>query len=536
MSLTWKLILGFLFALVLQVAQMVIGGYFTQQMQSASQQVSAALSSSLAVQQGIDTVGLLRRRLAADGANGDLQTSTALYCVYLDGIDEQVRLLGSELADTGVPLGRLNESLAAARIQLREIEQLAAGDEEALSDAIGFFDDSLHEVEQDLSHTRIEVRSLAEAGVARELEMHDLPMQAGLAITIGGVVLMALFVAWFSRQLVIPIQRAWSELEARVDERTAELANTVAQLEQQIVERIRVERQKEDLHRQLVDASRLAGMAELANGVLHNVGNVLNSVNVSSNLLLDRVRKSKVDGLQRAVDLLRQHEGDLADFLTRSAQGSKLPRYLEQLAAHLLQERQGVETEAGDLARRIDHMKEIVARQQNYARVSGMTSVERPATIVDDVLRMHRLSLAELDIRVETEFAWDGECEIDRSRVLQILMNLVANAKHAVRDRGGGGGLVRISVAAVSGTRLQIRVADNGVGIAPENLAKVFAHGFTTKKDGHGFGLHHSANAATEMGGRLWVESAGLGAGATFLLELPLHTPSEVGAADGGAT
>ena len=79
-----------------------------------------------------------------------------------------------------------------------------------------------------------------------------------------------------------------------------------------------------------------------------------------------------------------------------------------------------------------------------------------------------------------------------------------------VRAQPNGAGLAIISVA------------DNGIGIPAENLTRIFAHGFTTRKHGHGFGLHSSALAASEMGGALRVQSDGHGCGATFTIELPL--------------
>ncbi|MBX3463911.1 MAG: hypothetical protein KF830_12135 [Planctomycetes bacterium] len=531
-SLTWKLVLGFLFAIVLQVAQMLIGGYFTAQMQAASVLVSEAMTASLAVQSGIDAVRQLREHVAGDLEAGSERIDPAVYLVYLDEVGEQTRTLVAALAGAGgTRFAGVASRLAAAR---RELQAMAVQHEQAgpaaiaVRDAADFFDDSVGELEQALLQAQIEVRAVAADGISREREVHDLPVRASLAIMGGGVLLMAAFVAWFSRQLVVPVRRVWEQLERRVADRTAELGCTVRELEGEIAERRRAEMQREELHRQLVESSRRAGMAELANGVLHNVGNVLNSVNVSAALLLERLRHSKSDGLRRAVDLLRQHADDLGDFLTRSPQGQKLPRYLDQLAGHLAQERDALVGETEDLTRRIDLMKEIVGRQQSYARVSGTTQHTRLSVVAADVLRMHANAFAELDIRVETDFAWDQDCEVDRSRVLQILMNLVANAKQALREAGRGGGIVRIATRAVAGGRVRLSVTDNGIGIARENLARIFAHGFTTKHDGHGFGLHHSANAAAEMGGRLWAESDGPGAGATFHLELPVRPAARI--------
>jgi len=532
MSLTWKLILGFLFALVLQVLQMCISSYFTAQMQEATASVSASLKANIAVQRGTEAIRELHQRLRSDGAGAATAIDAAVYQVYVDELVEQRTLLDRALGradrDLARRLGAAVEALQKHAVEVGKV--VRDGSEEEARDAVAFFDDALQDVQQALLRTQIAVGHAAEAGVRREEEVHDLPMRASLLITLIGVVLMAVFVAWFSRQLVVPIQRAWAELERRVAERTRELAHTVQALEGEIGERKRIEAQKDHLHEQLVETSRRAGMAELANGVLHNVGNVLNSVNVSANLLLDRLRKSKADGLQKAVQLIHQHEQDLGRFLTSSPQGQKLPHYLDQLAVHLLQDREALLGETKDLSVRIDHMKEIVSRQQSYTRVAGTASRLRLSTLVEDVMAMHEASFAKLDIRTVGRIEWDEECDVDRSRVMQILMNLVSNARQSVRERARGGGAIEIAIRQRGQDRVQLRVTDNGIGISRADLAKIFAHGFTTKSDGHGFGLHHSANAAAEMGGRLWAESEGHGLGATFVLELPARSPAGIAA------
>ena len=529
MSLTWKLILGFLFAVVLQVAQLLISAHFTRQLLSASVQVSSALSASLAVQSAVDAVRQLKQRIAADAKAPSIDP--AVHRVYVDEVVAHCASLRQFAREQPEFAHRdLDKTLAEVQQHLRSSETCATGDRQGVRDSIAFLADAAHDLEQALLQAQLQVRGIATAGVEQERAVHDLPERAGITIMAGGLVLMAMFVAWFSRQLVLPIQRAWAELERRVAERTAELAATVTQLEGTIAERERVQAQKEELNRQLVDASRRAGMAELANGVLHNVGNVLNSVNVSVDLLQEHLRTSKVDGVQRVFTLLQQHRDDVGAFLAASPQGQLVTPYLGQLAAHLEQERTALLGEARDLAQCIDHMKTIVGRQQSYARVAGVTEPTRLSAIVDDVLRLHEASFAADDIRCVVECHHDEPLDLDRSRVMQILMNLVANGKRAVRDRAQGGGSLRITIDPVGGDRVCLRVVDSGVGIAPENLARIFGHGFTTKRDGHGFGLHHSANAATEMGGRLWAESDGPGCGATFCLELPLRRATPVAA------
>jgi two-component system sensor kinase FixL len=106
--------------------------------------------------------------------------------------------------------------------------------------------------------------------------------------------------------------------------------------------------------------------------------------------------------------------------------------------------------------------------------------------------------------------------------VIQILLNLLGNARHAVAGRADGDKRVWLRTS-VEGDMVRMEVRDNGIGIAAEHLPLMFNQGFTTKKDGHGLGLHSSANWARELGGALRCRSEGLDTGATFVLELPLH-------------
>ena len=110
---------------------------------------------------------------------------------------------------------------------------------------------------------------------------------------------------------------------------------------------------------------------------------------------------------------------------------------------------------------------------------------------------------------------------VDKHSVLQILLNLLRNAEEAIDDAGKPEKLIRVRIRRYGDDRVRIEVSDTGVGLAPENLTRIFAHGFTTKPHGHGFGLHSGALAAKQLGGALWAESDGPGLGATFTLELP---------------
>jgi two-component system, NtrC family, sensor kinase len=120
---------------------------------------------------------------------------------------------------------------------------------------------------------------------------------------------------------------------------------------------------------------------------------------------------------------------------------------------------------------------------------------------------------------------------LDRARVLQILVNLISNASHALENAPGDAHQITLTVNAVAGSNLRVSVRDEGEGIPAQNLTRIFAHGFTTRKSGHGFGLHSCALAARQMGGTLTAHSDGPGRGATFTLELPIDGAEASGAA-----
>ena len=160
--------------------------------------------------------------------------------------------------------------------------------------------------------------------------------------------------------------------------------------------------------------------------------------------------------------------------------------------------------------------------QQSYAKVSGVFENLPATALVEDALRINATAFDRHHIELVKEFEKDTPAVcVDRHKVLQILINLLRNAKHAMEERIGGVKRLVVRVAASAPGKVRITILDTGVGIPLENMTKIFNHGFTTKKDGHGFGLHSGANAAREMEGSLTAKSDGPGQGAEFTLELP---------------
>jgi two-component system NtrC family sensor kinase len=280
------------------------------------------------------------------------------------------------------------------------------------------------------------------------------------------------------------------------------------------------------MHKQLADASRLAGMAEIANNVLHNVGNVLNSVNISAGMIGAKLRDSKDQGLARVVQLMNEHNADLGDFFAHDTKGKALPGYLNKLVAALTAEKHSIATELESLTRSIDHIKDIVATQQSYSGAASLIEAVQIEEMLEDAVRINAAAIARQRVTIIKEYAPAPALLLDKHRVLQILTNLIGNAWQAMD--GAPERVHRITLRTQicgpdAGPRLRVCIEDNGQGIAPENLAKLFTHGFTTRKDGHGFGLHSCVLAAKEMQGTLTAHSNGPDQGAAFTLELPAN-------------
>jgi DNA-binding LacI/PurR family transcriptional regulator/signal transduction histidine kinase len=323
-----------------------------------------------------------------------------------------------------------------------------------------------------------------------------------------------------SYEFLLPglIQQFSTAIYANRVHRALALANRDLEVSRNAAEEANAELKKAQT--KLIETSRLAGMSEVATGILHNVGNVLNSVNVSAALVADRVRHSKVANVARTCELLRTHEADLAAFLTGDPKGKMVIPYLTNLTEALAAERATMAAELESLQKNIDHIKDIVSMQQSYAKTSGVAEAVSVSDLVEDALSMNAASLSRHDINVVRDFQARPVVKLEKHKVLQVLVNLVRNAKYACDESGRPDKQVTIRTTA-NESSVSIAVIDNGVGIPQENLTRIFAHGFTTRKDGHGFGLHSGALAAKEIGGTLTGHSTGPGKGATFILELP---------------
>jgi two-component system sensor kinase FixL len=278
------------------------------------------------------------------------------------------------------------------------------------------------------------------------------------------------------------------------------------------------------LDTQLLHAARLAGMEEVASSVLHNVGNVLNSLNVCASTVVERVTTSRLDGLARVAELVRSRAGDLGQFVTADASGKKLPDYLETLARYWTEEQAALLRELRRLTNYVNHIKDVVSRQQSLTGLSGHAESASISDLIEDSLTLAAAGLERLGVGLRRDCANDFALNVDRRKFMLILVNLISNARDSVLASDVRNKEITVRSELLQEGYARVDVIDNGLGIPAENLDRIFARGFTTKRNGHGFGLHSSALAARDLGGSLTVHSEGANRGAIFTVKIP-QTP-----------
>lgn len=305
------------------------------------------------------------------------------------------------------------------------------------------------------------------------------------------------------------------------------LEQTNETLQIEIEQRKRVQEEREELNRKLVESSRRVGMADVASTVLHNVGNVLTSVNVSVDVVISTLKQAPISDVGLVATMLQSHSHDLGRFLSEDPQGRQVPSYLAMLAEAVTQNSALVEQELGGLSRNVEHIRQVVSRQVDLARPGGL--IQEPVhfqDLLEQALAINRPALDSCACEIVQEYGDLPNGMTDRHQVIQILVNLISNAKNAMVAVDGGTRRLTLclGLAADRPGFIRFQVADTGVGISREHLPLIFTQGFTTRPDGHGIGLHSAALAANSMGGTLRVQSDGEGRGATFIFDLPLES------------
>ena len=319
------------------------------------------------------------------------------------------------------------------------------------------------------------------------------------------------------------LTKAHEKLETRVKERTVELTKEIA-------DRKLAQEELARLNTYIAEVSHRAGMSEVANSVIHNVGNALNSINVAVSTINTEIKSSPLATLPKISEMLKQHSGNLSDFLSNDEKGQKLPKLIELLSEQWQIENVTLISETKQLKESVEHIREIVSRQQSLSGKMGIDENINISDLINNCLSFYVTNFKNAHIIVsmdnEPNLEWIG----DRSKITQILLNLIMNAEESLLACQSQPKTLKITSYNNKNDGIQIEVADNGLGIEPAVLNKLFGYGFTTKPFGHGLGLHASAIAANEMEGTLQAFSAGKDKGATFILSLPRKVITETNA------
>jgi len=298
-----------------------------------------------------------------------------------------------------------------------------------------------------------------------------------------------------------------------------ELRKSNENLEIKVLERTE---ELNSLNSKIVEIARSAGMAEVASGVLHNVGNVLNSVNVSASLLRSQAKNSKIHNLEKLVMMLKENKDNLCHFLEKNEKGKYVLPFLEELSDKLIQDQSKQILELDSLSDNIEHIKNIVTMQQSHTGGMGVIEKIKASAVMNDAVNINLASMGKHRIEINRAYEYDPEIAVDKHKLIQVLVNLVSNAGHALsakeNDKKITVGLQRYKDSVV------FYVEDSGIGIEAGDIARVFEFGFKKRKGGHGYGLHHSALMAKDLGGEIQVKSEGLGKGARFELIIPAQT------------
>jgi PAS domain S-box-containing protein len=274
----------------------------------------------------------------------------------------------------------------------------------------------------------------------------------------------------------------------------------------------------------LVETAHSAGMAEIATGVLHNIGNILNSVNISTEEIATNLKNSKMKGFLRANEMLSNHKDNYADFFTNHPKGKLIPEYFLTLEAAIKEEHLQVMDEIDSLTKKVGMMRDVISTQQNYAKSGLYTEDIAIEDLIEDSLKLQMASLHKQGVRVIRNYQSSPRGYVAKVKMVHVLTNLIKNSKEAMaenkdQDRDQE---LELRLTELPDGQVEIRVMDTGCGIKKSDIDKIFNHGYTTKADGHGFGLHTCANFMTEMNGSLQAESRGDQNGACFIVKFPI--------------
>ena len=349
-----------------------------------------------------------------------------------------------------------------------------------------------------------------------------------ISLLVAGVLMLAVLAFALNATVLAPIAtmthhvlgiRATDDLSARIEVKQADELGVLAREFNHMIDRL-----AETRHR-LIDASYQSGLAEMASGVLHNLGNALTPVGVHVSTLQHRLAATPTSDLGQALS-------ELQAGVSEPARRADLQDFVRLVAAELATTVSAARDDAARIADQVKLLQEILGAQARFSRAGQVLETVTLSQIIDRAVALVATEkLARLDLTIEPSVAALGALRLARIALQQVFQNLFVNAAEAAPP--GRRVSIRIDAAEEglpAAPRLHLVVSDNGSGIAAETLSRLFEKGFSTKSTdtNSGIGLHWCANVITGLGGTLRAESDGPGTGARFHIVLPLQRPEDL--------
>ncbi|MDI6401690.1 two-component regulator propeller domain-containing protein [Balneolaceae bacterium ANBcel3] len=331
----------------------------------------------------------------------------------------------------------------------------------------------------------------------------------------------AAFLLGVYKQRVRSISKQNLILEQEVRKRTEELEHSNSILRETLNE-------LQNTRDQLVEKAHKAGMADLATNVLHDVGNILNSVNVSTSIICQTINNSHLKNLRKANELLKNNLDSLENFILKNPKGKTLMEYYVKLDQPLTREYEQLKTQNERLSDKIDLIIDVIAAQQNFSVAGKIKESYALHNVIDDTLKITANSVIPNSIKVKKIFKETEPVLIEKTKIIHVIVNLLKNAAESIDLQQPAHREITLRTWQDERS-VYLSVSDTGTGFNKETGKKLFKHGFTNKPHGHGFGLHGCANYMKEMNGSIRAESEGPGKGATFSLSLPIDKSRKTG-------
>ncbi len=292
-------------------------------------------------------------------------------------------------------------------------------------------------------------------------------------------------------------------------------------LEDKIVEKEKAERDLKEAQNLLIESAYKAGLADLAGDTLHNIGNVVNSIHVSSDIVKNVIKENPGENYTKACNILHENLDNFPEFFASDPKGEQLIKYFLLLEKPIVNSFEQIDENLEVIRDKAAAIGNIIARQSKFINSPYFLEKQNMCEVVDSVIQLVPDLHTDSSITIDKQYESVPSIKLQKPSIIRILLNILDNSVHALKYSRNLNKVLMISIKK-DNEYVTTSITDNGYGIAEENMDKIFKNSFTTKKGGFGLDLHNAANIINEMGGELKIDSKGINKGATVSISLPL--------------